>query len=138
MKKDLFTNLSEGEDIHIYRGSNATDEADYVVNNIKDLYDNQTVFYKDCAILYRQNSQTVDLERALISYNIPYVIYGAIKFFSRKEIKDVLSYLRLGVNLDDDISLLRIINSPKRGIGDTTIKKLQAFVDTENISIFNF
>ena len=138
LKKDLFTNLSEGEDIHIYRGSNATDEADYVVNNIKDLYDNQTVFYKDCAILYRQNSQTVDLERALISYNIPYVIYGAIKFFSRKEIKDVLSYLRLGVNLDDDISLLRIINSPKRGIGDTTIKKLQAFADTENISIFNF
>ena len=138
LKKDLFTNLSEGEDIHIYRGSNATDEADYVVNNIKDLYDNQTVFYKDCAILYRQNSQTIDLERALISYNIPYVIYGAIKFFSRKEIKDILSYLRLGVNLDDDISLLRIINSPKRGIGDTTIKKLQAFADTENISIFNF
>lgn len=137
LKKDLYTQSSDGDEIHFYHGSNAFDEANYVANNIIDLYQNKSR-YCDCAVLYRQNSQTADLEKAFMEHQIPYVIYGGIKFFSRKEIKDALCYLRLGMNFTDDLALTRIINSPKRKIGETTIKKIAAYATTEDLPMFEF
>lgn len=135
LKKNLFTSSNEGEEIHFYHGEEARQEARYIVDNIISLYDGVNTLYKDFAILYRVNSLTGDIEKALIERHIPYKIYGSIRFYQRKEIKDSLCYLKLALNFNDDISFLRCIVSPRRGIGETSLAKVESLAATEGISI---
>ncbi|CRK86010.1 DNA helicase II [Candidatus Providencia siddallii] len=120
MGKKLWTKGIDGEPIVIYCASNELDESRYIIDQLKYWNENNNSL-NNCAILYRRNSQSRLLEEALIKNGIPYCIYGGKKFFDRKEIKEVLSYLRLVVNRNDDASFERVINIPARGIGETTL-----------------
>lgn len=133
--KNLWTDKGEGAKIKIYRADSEHDEGYFVTseisNNVK-----QGKSYQDHAILYRTNAQSRVIEEILIKSDIPYQIVGGIKFYDRKEIKDILAYLRLISNPDDDLSLARVINVPKRGIGDTSVAKLTAAAAERGVSIF--
>ena len=121
--KNLWTKHEEGSKIRYHRASDEKDEASYVVKEIKNLlYDG--VRREDIAVLYRTNAQSRNIEEAMLRENIPYKVIGSFYFYNRKEIKDLISYLKLIYNKNDDISLVRIINVPKRGIGDKTISNL--------------
>ncbi|WP_420819590.1 DNA helicase PcrA, partial [Paenibacillus pinistramenti] len=133
--KKLWTDKGEGAKIKVYRGDSEHDEGYFVTSEIHKNIKNAKS-YRDHAILYRTNAQSRVIEEILIKSDIPYQIVGGIKFYDRKEIKDMLAYLRLLSNPDDDISLTRIINVPKRGIGDTTVAKLAAAAAERNTSIF--
>lgn len=135
IKKVLKAVRQSDKEPEIYEAYNEEAEARYVVGKILFLAQNMNIRYKDMAILMRVNAISLPIEQALLSYNIPYRIYGGFKFFERAEIKNVLSYLRLFVNPDDEVSLLRIINFPKRGIGDGAIKKLKEIAEKERKSI---
>ena len=136
-KKDkrLWTNNEKGEKIKYYRAFNEKDEAAYCARKIKELV-NKGINYKDIAILYRTNAQSRVLEEEMLKENLPYKVVGSFYFYSRKEIKDLIAYLRLIHNQDDDVSLLRIINTPKRGIGLKTIEALQERADSMNTSLY--
>ena len=131
LEKVLYSNKGQGEKITIYGASDETDEADYIVRQIKRQND-----YNECAILYRTNAQSRSLEEALIANGVPYKIYGGLKFYDRKEIKDAIAYLKLIYNNNDSESLKRIINVPKRAIGDTSVKKLYDFAKENDVSMF--
>ena len=133
--KKLWSDKGKGDKITYYRAKNGIDESVFVANEINRLID-EGVEYKDIAVLYRTNAQSHTLEEACINHQIPYHIVGGIGFYSRKEIKDILAYLRLIYNEKDDISLLRVINVPKRGIGNTTQAKLIEKARSENKSIY--
>ena len=133
--KKLWSDKGKGEKITYYRAKNGIDESVFVANEINRLVD-EGVEYKDIAVLYRTNAQSHTIEEACLNHSIPYHIVGGIGFYSRKEIKDILAYLRLVYNEKDDISLLRIINVPKRGIGTTTQAKLIDKAKAENKSIY--
>lgn len=135
LKKNLFTKASEGEEIHFFHGKDGYDEARYVCDNIRSLYNGVSVKYNDFAILYRVNSLTAELEKALLEKHIPYKIYGAIRFYQRKEIKDCVSFLKIALNFEDDLAFIRCLECMRRGIGDTSFKKIQAYAQTENMSI---
>ena len=130
--KVLYSQKGDGEKISIYEAQDEADEANYIVKRIKDTSDN----YNQFSILYRTNAQSRALEEALIAAGIPYRIYGGLKFYDRKEIKDAIAYLKLIYNNDDSQSLRRIINVPKRAIGETTLKHLQEYADLKDISLF--
>lgn len=133
--KKLWTDAGEGEKIKVYRAGSEHDEAYFVTGEIaRNVKQGQR--YQQHAILYRTNAQSRVMEEVLIKSDIPYQIVGGIKFYDRKEIKDLLAYLRLLSNPDDDISLTRIINVPKRGLGDTTVGKLAAEAASRGVSIF--
>ncbi|WP_125589708.1 DNA helicase PcrA [Companilactobacillus jidongensis] len=132
--KKLWTDNASGDDINFYRGQNESDEALYVISQIRDLV-LKNYNYGDFAILYRTNAQSRTFEEKLLQANIPYKIIGGHKFYDRKEIKDIMAYLRLVANPDDSMSFQRIINSPKRGIGPGTIEKLQAYADEHSWSL---
>ena len=136
IKKNLFTNRELGVDIAEYNGENELKEAEYVIDNINDLYDGVKTLYKDCAVLYRTNAQAAPLEQVLMSRGIKYKIYGGIRFYRRMEIKDAIAYLRLATNLNDDLSCLRLLENTGKGIGKTTLEKIKANATTENVSIF--
>lgn len=123
LDKKLYTENDEGSDVYYYQAMNETDEADFVVQNIVRMH-NAGVEYNEIAILMRLNSLSRAFEEKLLTYNIPHIMYNGFKFFERAEIKSVLAYLTALVNPDDDVSFNRIINFPKRGIGDTSIEKL--------------
>ena len=123
LDKKLFTDNDDGTDIVYYQAQQEGDEADFVVRNIITQH-NYGVPYKEMAVLMRVNSLSLEFEKKMMAYNIPYVMYNGFKFFERQEIKNVLAYLTAMVNPDDNISFARIINFPKRGIGDTSIEKL--------------
>ena len=133
--KKLWSNNGKGEKISYYSAYNGIDEADYVAKEIKKLVDNG-IEYQDIAILYRTNAQSRAIEEGLVRAVIPYHIVGGVGFYNRKEIKDLLAYLRLLYNEKDNISLLRIINSPKRGIGTKTISNLIEKANIESKSIY--
>ncbi|GIP60288.1 DNA helicase PcrA [Paenibacillus woosongensis] len=133
--KNLWTDKGDGDKIKVYRASSEHDEGYFVTSEIHNSI-KRGRSYRDHAILYRTNAQSRVIEETLIKSDIPYQIVGGIKFYDRKEIKDLLAYLRLLSNPDDDISLTRIINVPKRGIGDTTVGKLAAAAAERGISIF--
>jgi len=133
--KKLWTENDEGQDLRLYKASSGQEEADYIANEISRLKERDDYSFNDFAILYRTNAQSRSLEQALIRKEIPYRIIGGLKFYDRKEIKDILAYLRLIYNPDDDISLERIINVPKRGIGNTTIGRLQDYALKEGINL---
>ncbi|MFC7679241.1 DNA helicase PcrA [Paenibacillus sp. GCM10028914] len=133
--KNLWTEQGEGPKIKVFRGDSEHDEGYFVTSEItKSVQTGKS--YQDHAILYRTNAQSRVIEEILIKSDIPYQIVGGIKFYDRKEIKDILAYLRLISNPDDDISLTRIINVPKRSIGDTTVGKLAAAAAERGTSIF--
>ncbi|SDW82010.1 DNA helicase PcrA [Paenibacillus sp. PDC88] len=133
--KKLWTDKTGGDKIKVYRADSEHDEGYFVTSEISKNV-NKGKSYQDHAILYRTNAQSRVIEEILIKSDIPYQIVGGIKFYDRKEIKDVLAYLRLLSNPDDDISLTRIINVPKRGIGDTTVGKLAVAAGERGVSIF--
>ena len=118
-----------------YRAYNEKDEAEYVVKTIKELL-SKGIEYKDIAVLYRTNAQSRVVEEAMLKENLPYRVVGSFYFYSRKEIKDLIAYLRLIHNEKDNVSLLRVINTPKRGIGLKTLENLTAKADENNTSIY--
>ena len=135
-EKKLWTKNDEGVLPKIYRGQTEYDEANYVVDQIEHLKITEHYNYKDFAILYRMNSQSRSLEDILRREDIPYKIVGGLKFYERKEIKDVIAYLRLVHNTNDNLSLIRIINEPKRGIGKTSIDSVEQIASTNGISMY--
>ncbi|KUP09959.1 ATP-dependent DNA helicase PcrA [Bacillus coahuilensis m2-6] len=134
--KKLWTDNMEGEKITYYRGDNQQGEAQYIAGQIKSMVDSGKRKLSEIAILYRTNAMSRVIEEVLLKSNIQYSIVGGTKFYDRKEIKDILAYLRLVANPDDDISLQRIINVPKRGVGSTSLDKIARYADDHNISMF--
>ena len=134
--KHLWTDNSVGSKIKYMRCYDEKDEVLNIINEIK-MYKEQGVPYKEMVVLYRTNAQSQSIERGFIENTIPYKVVGSYAYFNRKEIKDLVSYLRLINNKDDDVSLLRAINAPKRGIGAKTIEKLEEKANQNNTSIFN-
>ena len=133
--KTLWTDQGEGELIQVLNGFNETEEARLMADNIKDKL-NKGYSCNDIAALYRSNAQSRVLEEALIREQIPYRIYGGLRFFERAEVKNALGYLRLVANHHDDVGLLRIINTPARGIGAKTIETLQLTAKTQQLSLW--
>ena len=131
--KVLYSNKGEGEKIDYYEAQDEADEANFIVSRIKQ---DSGGDYNRYAILYRTNSQSRALEEACMAASVPYRIYGGLKFYDRKEIKDIIAYLKLIYNTDDSQSFRRIVNVPKRAIGDTTVKNLQDYADKFDISLF--
>ncbi|QDI92651.1 DNA helicase PcrA [Salicibibacter halophilus] len=134
--KNLWTENKDGTRIHFYEAMDEREEAFYVVNQIKEAAQAKQQGYQDFAILYRTNAQSRVMEELFVKSNIPYQMIGGTKFYDRKEIKDVLAYLRVIANPDDDISLRRIINVPKRGIGATTVDKVAAYANNQDLSMY--
>ncbi|SER99991.1 DNA helicase-2 / ATP-dependent DNA helicase PcrA [Salipaludibacillus aurantiacus] len=134
--KNLWTQNIDGDKLNYYEADNEHDEAQHVVGKIKEHIDSGKYTPADIAVLYRTNAQSRVIEELFVKSNLPYTIVGGTKFYDRKEIKDLLAYLRLVANPDDDISLRRIINVPKRGIGNTTLDKLQAYANQHDLSLF--
>ncbi|CAM3503268.1 ATP-dependent helicase [Elizabethkingia occulta] len=134
-KKNVFSENEPGDKIQVYRSLSDADEANFVAAQILENSMRNQRKYSDFAILYRTNSQTRAFEDALRRKNIPYKVYGGLSFYQRKEIKDLIAYLRLLVNENDQEALLRIINYPTRGIGETTQNKLIVTADQLNISM---
>lgn len=131
--KVLYSNKGDGELIDYFEAQDESDEANFIASRIKQ---DSGGDYNRFAILYRTNSQSRALEEACMAAGIPYRIYGGLKFYDRKEIKDIIAYLKLIYNTDDSQSFRRIVNVPKRAIGDTTVKNLADFADKEDISLF--
>lgn len=134
--KGLWTANSGGDKIQYYEAMTERDEAEYVVKEIMK-HQRSGKKYSETAILYRTNAQSRVLEETFMKSNIPYTMVGGQKFYDRKEIKDLLSYLRVIANSNDDISLQRIINVPKRGIGPSSVEKIQTYALQNNISMFD-
>ena len=134
--KNLWTENPEGNKLVYYRADSEQGEAQFVAGKIKELTRNSGYNYSNIAILYRTNAQSRVMEEVLLKSNIEYSIVGGTKFYDRKEIKDMLAYLRLISNPDDDISLRRIINVPKRGIGSSSVDKIANFADMHDLSLF--
>lgn len=134
--KNLKSNNGIGEKVKYVKVETDKDECSYVSSKINELH-NSGVRYEDIAVLYRTNAQSRILEEEMLKNGIPYRIVGSFYFYNRKEIKDLLCYLRLINNPLDDVSLLRVINTPKRGIGDKTIDALSEKANNENISLFD-
>lgn len=133
--KTLWTDSDKGEKITFFEAYNEREEASYVVSTIKSLSRNQSL--DDFAILYRSNAQSRVLEEALLEAKISYRIYGGFRFFERAEIKDALAYLRLLVNPNDDAAFERVINTPTRGIGQTTLAKVREMANETQTSLWN-
>ncbi|WP_342580520.1 DNA helicase PcrA [Ureibacillus sp. FSL W7-1570] len=134
--KVLRTENPTGEKIVFYTARDERDEAQFVVKTIKELMETEGRTLKDFAILYRTNAQSRAMEEVLVKSNLQYTIVGGTKFYDRKEIKDLLAYLRLIANNDDDLSLARIINEPKRNIGASTFEKIATYAIENDLSIF--
>lgn len=134
--KHLWTENSDGAKIKYMRCYDEKDEVLNIINQIKK-FKEDGVSYKEMVVLYRTNAQSQSIERGFIENTIPYKVVGSYAYFNRKEIKDLVSYLRLINNKDDDVSLLRAINAPKRGIGAKTIEKLEERANENNTSIFD-
>jgi len=137
IKKKSFSSNEEGEKIRIFKAFTDKEEAMIVAGNIQSLIYDNSAAYKDIAVLYRTNAQSRALEESLRRRNITYRIYGGQSFYQRKEIKDVLAYIRLIVNQKDDEALRRIINYPARGIGDVTIGKIAEFAAANGLSMWD-
>ena len=131
--KVLYSQKGKGGKINYFEAQDEADEANFIARTIKNSDGN----YNKFAILYRTNAQSRAIEEACIAHAIPYRIYGGLKFYDRKEIKDIIAYLKLIYNSNDSQSLKRIVNVPKRAIGETTIKNLQMMADEKDISLFD-
>ena len=136
--KNLYTKENEGDKVNVHSSPSSRLEADYVAREISKLKQFGGHQFKDIALLYRSNYITMDFETALTRYQIPYKIYGGTKFYQRREIKDVLSYFHLIVNTKDDISFSRIMNVPKRGIGDTSEQLIKEEAKAADKSLYEY
>ncbi len=125
--KHLWTEQVEGELLTRYQAEDEHDEAAFVVNEITRLTDTEGQRFRDCAVFYRTNAQSRVIEERMVRAGIPYRVVGGVKFYDRREVKDALAYLRALVNPDDEVSWKRIVNTPKRGVGDTSIAKVDAY-----------
>ena len=134
--KTLWTENEEGSKVHFRQFLNAYEEAEYVAGEIGKFKRNGLGNYRDCAILYRTNAQSRIFEEKFIAANIPYKLVGGVNFYARKEIKDLLCYLKTINNARDDLAVQRIINVPKRGIGATTLGRVQDYADNMGISLY--
>ena len=135
--KNLWTQNEDGEEIVYYRANDEQDEAVFVAKTIEELSREAGYKHRDFAVLYRTNAQSRTIEEALLKSNIPYTMVGGTKFYSRKEIRDVIAYLNLIANLSDNISFERIINEPKRGIGPGTVDKIRDFAQMQETSLLD-
>jgi DNA helicase-2/ATP-dependent DNA helicase PcrA len=135
-EKKLWTSEGSGEQIVGWVAENEQGEARFIVDRIDDLIDDEKYTYGDFAVFYRTNAQSRAIEDALVRSGIPYKVVGGTRFYERKEIKDALAYLRVVANPDDDVNLRRILNVPKRSIGDRTEGLIADFADRENISFY--
>lgn len=135
--KTLWTENEEGAQIHFRQFMNGFEEAEYVVGEISSARREGRYHYRDCAVLYRTNAQSRLFEEKCLLANIPYKIVGGVNFYARKEIKDLLCYLKTVDNARDDLAVRRIINVPKRGIGATTLGKVQDYADKMDISFYD-
>lgn len=133
--KNLWTDRGDGEPVDIYCAFNELDEARFIASQIKQWKQDEGDL-NQCAVLYRSNSQSRVIEEALIQANIPYRIYGGMRFFERQEIKDALAYLRLLANRQDDAAFERVINTPPRGIGERTLETLRQLTRTRQITLW--
>ncbi len=133
--KNLWTSAGAGEPVRVYQAYNDNDEAQFIVDEIKMLHAEGTEL-GEMALLYRSNAQSRVLEHALFSANLPYRVYGGLRFFERAEIKHALAYMRLIANANDDTALLRVINFPARGIGARSLEQLQEAARAENCSLW--
>ena len=135
-EKALWTDAGEGEKIHLYSAGDEREEAAWICERIMKLQ-RQSVSYAHMAVLYRTHAQSRVIEEMFTRAGIPYKIFGGTRFYDRKEIRDALAYLRIAVNPADDVSLVRIINTPKRSIGDSTVAVLQACAQEEALPLFS-
>lgn len=135
-KKELWTQNDEGNLPHVYQADNEYDEGAYIVEQIEHLKREEYYKYSDFTVLYRMNTQSRAIEDIFRRENIPYRIIGGLKFYERKEIKDIIAYLRLIQNSNDNLSLKRIINEPKRGIGKTSLEKIEQLAVTNEVSMY--
>ncbi len=136
-KKELWTDNDEGNLPNVYKADNEYDEGQYIVSQIEKLKREEYYKYSDFTILYRMNTQSRAIEDIFRRENIPYKIIGGLKFYERKEIKDIVAYLRLIQNTSDNLSLKRIINEPKRGIGKTSLDKIEQIANSAGISMYD-
>ena len=135
--KKLWTNNPQGEKIIHYTASTAQDEAQFIAKEAAKLKSNDKIDYGDMAVLYRTNAQSRILEEGFMRSGIPYTMVGGLKFYDRKEIKDILAYLRVIYNPEDAVSLMRIINVPKRSLGNVTMNKLSEFANMYGMTLFD-
>lgn len=135
--KRLWTENEEGEKIAFHQFETGFDEADYVAKDIRSKVREGMYHYGDCAVLYRTNAQSRLFEERFITASIPYKIVGGVNFYSRREIKDLLAYLKTIDNAMDDLAVRRIINVPKRGIGATTLSRVQDYADANGLTFYN-
>ena len=133
--KKLWTENEEGAPVTLIESYNAEEEAQCVVNEIETLIGQEQISLKDCAVMYRVNAQSRALEETFMRYGVPYKLVGGTRFYQRQEVKDIIAYLRVIHNPQDNVSLTRIINAPGRGIGQKTISMLQSWAKTHDISI---
>ncbi|HIR94334.1 MAG TPA: DNA helicase PcrA [Candidatus Egerieimonas intestinavium] len=134
--KSLWTDNEEGQLVHFRNFQNAYEEAEYIAGEIRQKVREGLCAYKDCAILYRTNAQSRMFEEKFLLANIPYRLVGGVNFYARKEIKDLLAYLKTVDNARDDLAVRRIINVPKRGIGATTISRVQDYATDSGLSFY--
>jgi DNA helicase-2/ATP-dependent DNA helicase PcrA len=134
--KKLWTENEEGASVTVIESYNAEEEAQSVVNEIEKLIGQEQISLKDCAVMYRVNAQSRALEETFLRYGVPYKLVGGTRFYQRREIKDIIAYLRLINTPQDNVSLVRIINVPVRGIGQRTLSQLQSWAKAHDISLF--
>ena len=134
--KRLYTESGDGERIEVFQAADERDEGRWIGSEIEKLHDRGTS-YDDIAVFYRTNAQSRVLEDMFLRAGVPYKIVGGTRFFDRAEIRDVMAYLKLVVNPDDDVSALRIVNTPRRGIGTTSINKIRAYATAYGLSFFS-
>ena len=133
--KKLWTDRGDGAKVNYYRAQSGNDEGHFIISKIQEEMKQNDLSYKDFAILYRTNAQSRNIEEVLVKSNIPYKIVGGHKFYDRKEIRDILAYLKIIANPADSMSLNRIINTPKRGIGPTTMSKFTSFAQENSFTM---
>jgi DNA helicase-2/ATP-dependent DNA helicase PcrA len=135
--KNLWTENEDGASVTIVESYNAEEEAQSVINEIERLVGQEQISLKDCAVMYRVNAQSRALEETFLRYGVPYRLVGGTRFYQRREIKDIIAYLRLIHNTQDNVSLVRIINVPIRGIGHRTLSQLQSWAKAHDFSLFD-
>jgi DNA helicase-2/ATP-dependent DNA helicase PcrA len=134
--KKLWTENEDGASVTVIESYNAEEEAQSVVNEIEKLAGQEQISFKDCAVMYRVNAQSRALEETFLRYGVPYKLVGGTRFYQRREVKDIIAYLRLIHNPQDNVSLVRIINVPVRGIGQRTLSHLQGWAKAHDVSFF--
>jgi len=135
--KELWTENEDGSPVAIIESYNEEEEAQYVVSEIEKLVSQEQISLRDCAVMYRVNAQSRALEEAFMRYGVPYKLIGGTRFYQRREVKDIIAYLRVIHNPHDNVSLARIINIPGRGIGERTTSQIQARARSDNASLYN-